>query len=95
MMMLIGHGTFDGTEYKLNLPGPDMTGGELAALLDRVPAGRQLVVNMTSASGGSLKALQQGPIDCDCSDEVGYRTNATVFAPLLGGSPSRSDSGHR
>src|SRR5437868_12611539 len=24
-LLLIGHGTFDGTDYKFNLPGPDMT----------------------------------------------------------------------
>ena len=24
--MMIGHGTFDGTDYKFNLPGPDITG---------------------------------------------------------------------
>ena len=94
-MMLIGHGTFDGTEYKLNLPGPDITGGELAAMLERVPAGRQLVVNMTSASGGSLKALQRHQSSGDCSDEVRVRAQCHGFCPLLGGSSSRSDSGHR
>ncbi|HEV2688907.1 MAG TPA: hypothetical protein VGV35_10140, partial [Bryobacteraceae bacterium] len=51
VVMLIGHGSFDGIDYKINLPGPDLSAVELAALLDRVPAGRQLVVNMTSASG--------------------------------------------
>ncbi len=29
-------------------------GAELAALLNRIPAGRQLVVDMTSASGGAI-----------------------------------------
>ena len=50
---------FDGADYKINLPGPDISAAELAALLDRVPATRQLVVNMTSASGGSIEALQK------------------------------------
>ena len=27
MLTLIGHGTFDGTEYKFNLVGPDISGG--------------------------------------------------------------------
>src|SRR6476619_547301 len=58
VLMIIGHGTFDGTEYKVNLPGPDVTSIELAALLDHIPA-RQLVVNMTSASGGSFAALHK------------------------------------
>ena len=34
MVMLIGHGAFDGVEYKINLPGPDLSAGELASLLD-------------------------------------------------------------
>ena len=80
VMMLIGHGTFDGTDYKLNLPGPDMTGGELAAMLERVPAGRQLVVNMTSASGGSLKALQRPNRVVIAATKSGSERNATVFA---------------
>jgi hypothetical protein len=53
VLMIIGHGSFDGLDYKINLPGPDISAVELASLLDRIPTGRQLVVNMTSASGGS------------------------------------------
>jgi len=59
VVILIGHGTWDGHDYKFNIPGPDLTSTELAALLDRVPAGRQLVVNMTSCSGGSIEQLRR------------------------------------
>ena len=59
VLMLIGHGSFDGYDYKINLPGPDMTGLELATLMDHIPCTRQLVVNMTSASGGSRAALEK------------------------------------
>ncbi|MGH9659493.1 MAG: hypothetical protein ACRD96_13175, partial [Bryobacteraceae bacterium] len=51
VLLLIGHGSFDGADYKINLPGPDLTAIEMATLLDRIPASRQLVVNTTSASG--------------------------------------------
>jgi hypothetical protein len=30
-LMLIGHGSFDGYDYKINLPGPDLSGVELGA----------------------------------------------------------------
>ena len=30
VLMMIGHGTFDGSEYKFNLPGPDISAPELA-----------------------------------------------------------------
>lgn len=52
VLVLLGHGSYDGTEYRLNLVGPDLTGSELATLLDRLPATvPQLVINTTSTSG--------------------------------------------
>ena len=80
VLMLIGHGSFDGYEYKLELPGPDITAVELAALLDRIPAGRQLVVNTTSASGGSLAALEKPNRAVITATKSGTERNATVFA---------------
>src|SRR6202142_3791274 len=53
-LILIGHGSYDGEVYKFNLPGPDISGEDLAILCDRIPAKRQLIVNTTSASGGSI-----------------------------------------
>src|ERR1035438_2061588 len=43
VLMLIGHGTYDGVDYKFNIPGADITGAEFSGLLDRIPATRQLV----------------------------------------------------
>ncbi len=80
VLILIGHGTFDGTEYKMNLVGPDVSGIDLATLLDRVPAGRQLVVNATSASGGSVHALQRDTRVVVTATKTGSEKNATVFA---------------
>ena len=80
VVMLIGHGSFDGFEYKINLPGPDLSGVELAALLDRVPATRQFIVNMTSASGGSRAALEKPGRVVITATKSGTEKNATVFA---------------
>lgn len=79
-LFLIGHGTFDGTNYKYNLPGPDVTAGELAALLNRIPAREQLVVNMTSASGSSMAALAKKDRIVITATKSGSEKNATVFA---------------
>jgi hypothetical protein len=79
-VMLIGHGTFDGVDYKINLPGPDLSAIELASLLDRVPATRQLVVNMTSSSGGSIDALRKENRVIVTATKTGTEKNATVFA---------------
>jgi hypothetical protein len=79
VVMLIGHGSFDG-EYKFNLPGPDISAAELAALLNKVPATRQLIVNMTSASGGSSDALKGNNRVVITATKTGTEKNATVFA---------------
>ena len=80
VLTLIGHGTYDGIEYKFNLPGPDITGQELASLLDHLPASRQLVVNATSSSGGSIDVLLRPTRVVICATKTGSEKNATVFA---------------
>ena len=80
VVMLIGHGSFDGTDYKINLPGPDLSAIELAGLLDRVPATRQLVVNMTSASGGCIDSLRKEGRIVVSATKTASEKNATVFA---------------
>jgi hypothetical protein len=80
VLMLIGHGSFDGYEYKINLPGPDLSGVELGAMLDRIGCTRQLVVNMTSASGGSRASLEKANRVVITATKSGNEKNATVFA---------------
>jgi hypothetical protein len=80
VLMLIGHGSFDGVDYKINLPGPDLSALELATLLDRIPASRQLVVNMTSASGGSRATLEKPNRAIITATKSGSERNATIFA---------------
>jgi len=80
VVMLIGHGTYDGTEYKFNLTGPDLSGAELAAMMDRVPATRQCVVDMTSSSGGAIEVLRGPTRIVITATKTGTEKNATVFA---------------
>lgn len=80
VLTLIGHGSFDGVEYKFNLPGPDVSAADLAVLCDHVPAQRQLIVNTTSASGGSIAALERPGRAVIAATKTGTEKNATVFA---------------
>jgi len=80
VLMMIGHGTFDGAEYKFNLPGPDISGTELALLLNRIPATRQLIVAMTSASGGLTPALKKDNRTIITATKTGTEKNATLFS---------------
>ena len=79
-LILIGHGSYDGEVYKFNLPGPDISGEDLALLCDRIPAKRQLIVNTTSASGGSIGALQRPGRIVIAATKTGTEKNATAFA---------------
>jgi hypothetical protein len=79
-LILIGHGSFDGAEYKFNLVGPDLTAAEIAAMCDRIPARRQLVVDTTSASGGAIPALERPGRAVIAATKSGTEKNATVFA---------------
>jgi hypothetical protein len=80
VLVLIGHGSFDGIEYKFNLVGPDISAGELATLCDHILSKRQLIVNTTSASGGSIAALQKPGRAVIAATKSGTEKNATVFA---------------
>lgn len=56
----IGHGTFDGSQYKFNVPGPDITGAEITELLNSIRANKQLVVVSSSSSGALLDVIDPG-----------------------------------
>ena len=80
VLILIGHGSFDGVEYKFNLVGPDVTASEIAEMCDRIPAKRQLIVDTTSASGGAIEALERTGRAVIVATKSGTEKNATVFA---------------
>lgn len=80
VLILIGHGSFDGVEYKFNLAGPDVTAGEIAGMCDRIAARRQLIVDTSSASGGAVAALERPGRAVIAATKSGTEKNATVFA---------------
>ena len=80
VVMLVGHGSYDGEAYKLNLPGPDIDGAEFATLLGAVPARSQLVVNATSASGAVLEKWAADGRTLITATRSGFERNATRFA---------------
>jgi hypothetical protein len=80
VLILIGHGSFDGVAYKFNLVGPDLSATELAAMCDRIAAHRQLVVDTTSSSGGAVAAIEHPGRAIIAATKSGTEKNATVFA---------------
>ncbi len=57
LVLLIGHGSARGEESALNLPGPDISGSQLAVMLSPFTTQTVAVVNTASASGGFVAAL--------------------------------------
>jgi hypothetical protein len=80
VLILIGHGSYDGFEYKFDLAGPDISGEQLAEACNRIASRRQLIVNTTSASGGSVAALQRPGRAVIAATKTGTEKNATIFA---------------
>lgn len=78
-LLLIGHGSFDGTDYKFNVPGPDITANDLREWLAAIKATRQLIVNMTSCSGASMPALASKNRIVITATKSGNEKNAPVF----------------
>jgi hypothetical protein len=56
-IVLIGHGASATGAARFNLPGPDLTAAEFAALLNRFAAQTVVFVNTASSSGGFVQAL--------------------------------------
>ena len=79
-LILIGHGSFDGVEYKFNLVGPDLTAAEIASMCDHIASRRQLIVDTTSASGGAVQAFERPGRAVIAATKSGTEKNATVFA---------------
>ena len=79
-VFFIGHGTFDGTQAKFNLVGPDLSASAYGSLINSLPARRVVVVNMASASGEFIKALANQKHVVITATRSGQEQNATRFA---------------
>lgn len=80
LVVLIGHGTAQGDEGRFNLPGPDISGDELAAALAVFPTQTVAVVHTGSAGGGFVAPLS-GPNRITLSaTRTSRERNATEFA---------------
>jgi hypothetical protein len=80
VVVLIGHGSWDGDDYRFNLPGPDLTDTDFARLFDGLPARDQLIINATSASGGAVERWQKPRRVVITATKSGGEKTATRFA---------------
>jgi hypothetical protein len=80
LVVLIGHGSQQGDEPRLSLPGPDLTAADLAKALAPLTGQTVVVVNTASASGDFLPALSGKRRVIVTATKSGFERNATVFA---------------
>ena len=80
VVVLIGHGSYDGENYRFNLPGPDLTDSDLARLFDELPARDQLIINATSASGAAIERWRKPRRVVITATKNGGERTATRFA---------------
>ena len=78
-LYLIGHGSFDGEEYKFNIPGPDLTTADLVELFDSLPGQNHFLLNTSSTSGALLEALESEGRIIITATRNGNERNATEF----------------
>jgi len=77
-LFFIGHGSFE-EDYKFNLSGPDLTATDYSQLLSSLGAGKTVIVNATSASGGSIEKLAGPNRVVVTATRSGTEVNETFF----------------
>jgi hypothetical protein len=79
VVLLIGHGSFNGSQAAFNLPGPDLTVEEWGKLLARLPSQRVAFVNTTASSGAFLPAISAPGRVVVTATKTGGERNETQF----------------
>jgi len=78
-LFMIGHGSFDGLDYKFNIYGPDFTAAEYNGLLATLNVARIVIVNGSEASGGATGVLAGKNRMIVSATKSGVEGNDTVF----------------
>jgi len=91
-LYLIGHGSYDDYEYKFNIPGPDLTGEDIATALDALPATNQLFVNTSSSSGATDHQVVNDDRIVVLATRSGAERHATRFGTYFAGALSNASA---
>ena len=83
VVVLIGHGSFDGREAAFNIPGPDLKASDYARLLTKLATARIVFVNTASSSGGFLAPLKAPGRTIITATKTGGERNDTRFAAFF------------
>ena len=76
---LVGHGSYDGEEYKFNIPGLDISTNDLLNIMDSFPGQNHFLLSTSSTSGALLEPLENENRILVTATRNGNEKNATIF----------------
>jgi hypothetical protein len=79
VIVLIGHGSFDGSTASFNLPGPDLTAADWASLLGKLSAQKVAFIDTTSSSGAFLPTVAAHGRTIVTATKTGGERNEPMF----------------
>jgi hypothetical protein len=80
VLVLIGHGSGEGENTKISIPGPDLSAADFSRLLGAFAAQRVAFVNLTSASGDMLPILSAPNRVVITATKSAFERNESQFA---------------
>jgi hypothetical protein len=79
LFVYVGHGAWDGEQFKFNVPGRDFTATDLTGWLDAAGGKHQVVVATGASSGALQELLAADHRTVITATRSGEQRNATVF----------------
>jgi hypothetical protein len=83
MIVLIGHGSGEGENSKISIPGPDLSATDFARLLGTFSAQKVAFVNLTSASGDMLPIVSAPNRVVITATKSAFERNESRFAQFF------------
>ncbi|HEV8613671.1 MAG TPA: hypothetical protein VGQ73_09165 [Gemmatimonadales bacterium] len=83
LVVLIGHGSGEGGNSRLSLPGPDPSAADFASWLKPLAGRTTVLVNASSGSGDFLAALADSGRIVITATKSAFERNETIFAGIF------------
>jgi hypothetical protein len=80
VIVLVGHGSGEGDQTKISIPGPDLSARDFAQLLAKFPTQKVAFINLTSASGDMLPVLSAPNRVIITATKSAFERNESLFA---------------
>jgi hypothetical protein len=83
VLVLIGHGSGQGPDSKISIPGPDLGAADFAQMLAKFPTQKVAFIDMTSASGDMLPFISAPNRVVITATKSGFERNESHFAQFF------------